>query len=68
MPSVPAIFAVQRHGDRWIVRAPTMERFGDGIGIVAAIDTTIFASWPGLRVGTSIVSIGQRYLRRRDTA
>lgn len=34
----PPIFAVQRDRDRWIVRGPTPERFGDSVGIVAVVD------------------------------
>jgi hypothetical protein len=38
VPTTLPLFGVQRDRDRWIVRAPTMERFGDGIGIVAVVD------------------------------
>jgi hypothetical protein len=36
--AAPSTFAVQRDRDRWIVRAPTPERFGDSVGIVAVMD------------------------------
>jgi hypothetical protein len=38
-----SVFAVQRDGDRWIIRAHTSERFGDGVGIVEVMisDTVV---------------------------